>query len=311
MPQLQRIIAATDLSPLSLDAVDRGFELASHSGAHYTLVHALGLDALGPLRNLLGDQAEIVSEKAVQHQYDALAAIAGDATHNRGVVAELKVEAGLATQFLPAYAASVQADLVLVGARGESVLSRLLVGSTASRLLRKSSSPVLVVKKPCLGPYRRVLVPVDFSPGSLEAIRMARRVAPEADLLLLHSFDVPFEGMLQYAGISQDLINGYRAEARERSLRLLHELAERAGLERSLYTVTVEHGNASRHILDCQAQRNCGLIAMGKHGTHVTEELLLGSVTKHVLSEADCDVLVVIDRRGPTEIPAMPGEDFV
>ncbi|MFY0088621.1 universal stress protein, partial [Acinetobacter baumannii] len=76
-------------------------------------------------------------------QYDALAAIAGDATHNRGVVAELKVEAGLATQFLPAYAASVQADLVLVGARGESVLSRLLVGSTASRLLRKSSSPVL------------------------------------------------------------------------------------------------------------------------------------------------------------------------
>ena len=46
------------------------------------------------------------------------AAIAGDATHNRGVVAELKVEAGLATQFLPAYAASVQADLVLVGARG-------------------------------------------------------------------------------------------------------------------------------------------------------------------------------------------------
>lgn len=311
MPQLQRIIAATDLSPLSLDAVDRGFELASHSGAHYTLVHALGLDALGPLRNLLGDQAEIVSEKAVQHQYDALAVIAGDATHNRGVVAELKVEAGLATQFLPAYAASVQADLVLVGARGESVLSRLLVGSTASRLLRKSSSPVLVVKKPCPGPYRRVLVPVDFSPGSLEAIRMARRVAPEADLLLLHSFDVPFEGMLQYAGISQDLINGYRAEARERSLRLLHELAERAGLERSLYTVMVEHGNASRHILDCQAQRNCDLIAMGKHGTHVTEELLLGSVTKHVLSEADCDVLVVIDRRGPTEIPAMPGEDFV
>lgn len=62
MPQLQRIIAATDLSPLSLDAVDRGFELASHSGAHYTLVHALGLDALGPLRNLLGDQAGVLSQ---------------------------------------------------------------------------------------------------------------------------------------------------------------------------------------------------------------------------------------------------------
>lgn len=311
MPQLQRIIAATDLSPLSLDAVDRGFELASRSGAHYTLVHALGLDALGPLRNLLGDQAEIASEKAVQHQYDALAAIAGDATHNRGVVAELKVEAGLATQFLPAYAASVQADLVLVGARGESVLSRLLVGSTASRLLRKSSSPVLVVKKPCLGPYRRVLVPVDFSPGSLEAIRMARRVAPEADLLLLHSFDVPFEGMLQYAGVAQDTILGYRREARERTLRMLHELADTAGLDRGSYTAVVEHGDASRHIFDTQARYACDLVAMGKHGTHVTEELLLGSVTKHVLSEVDADILVTIDRHGPTTLPSLPGEDFV
>jgi nucleotide-binding universal stress UspA family protein len=31
---------------------------------------------------------------------------------------------------------------------------------------------------------------------------------------------------------------------------------------------------------------------MGKHGQGMLEELLLGSVTKHVLSEATCDVLV-------------------
>jgi len=36
---------------------------------------------------------------------------------------------------------------------------------------------------------------------------------------------------------------------------------------------------------------------MGKHGTNVTEELLLGSVTKQVLAESRSDVLVVVDKR--------------
>lgn len=311
MNDIRRIIAATDLSPASLNAVDRGFDLARATGAHYTLVHALGLDALGPLRNLLGAEAEVVADRAIQHQYDALAALAGDGARNQGVVAELVVEAGLATRFVPAYAESVQADLVLVGARGESMLTRLLVGSTASRLLRKSACPVLVVKKALAGPYRRVLVPVDFSPGNAAAIRAARQVAPQADLVLLHSFDVPFEGMLQYAGVAQDTIHSYRMEARERALRMLHDLAAACALDRGCYTAVVEHGDATRHILDAQTQYGCDLIAMGKHGTHVTEELLLGSVTKHVLSEADADTLVVIDRQGPSALPALPGEDFV
>lgn len=311
MPTIRRLIAATDLSDASLHAVDRGFELAARHGAHYTLLHALGLDALGPLRDLLGDEAERVAEKAIQHQYDALAALAGDPARNAGVVAEVKIEAGLATRVLADCAAAEQADLVLVGARGASVLSRLLVGSTASRLLRKCARPVLVVKKPGRTPYRRVLAPVDFSPGSLATLRMAAQIAPDADVLLLHSFDVPFEGMLQYAGIEQAVIHRYRAEARERALRRLHELAEEARLERGRYSVRIEHGEATRHILDAQTECRCDLVAMGKHGTHVTEELLLGSVTKHVLSEADADVLVVVDRRGPTLPPPFSGEDFV
>lgn len=38
------------------------------------------------------------------------------------------------------------------------------------------------------------------------------------------------------------------------------------------------------------------LITVGKHGAHIAEELLLGSVTKHVLAESQCDVLVITTR---------------
>ena len=46
-----------------------------------------------------------------------------------------------------------------------------------------------------------------------------------------------------------------------------------------------------------EQEYDADLIVVGKHGTHITEELLLGSVTKHVLAEAQGDVLVVADTR--------------
>ena len=46
------------------------------------------------------------------------------------------------------------------------------------------------------------------------------------------------------------------------------------------------------------------LIVVGKHGAHIAEELLLGSVTKHVLAESQCDVMVICDpREAPDNSP--------
>lgn len=300
MNRIKHIVAATDLSENSMHAVDRGFRIARGTQARYTIMHALGLDALGPLRNLIGEQAADVSHKLLARQHAALEVIASDVQHSAGVSADIHVEEGLASSVVPAFAAGNGADLLLIGAQGEHLLRRLLIGSTASRLLRKSTCPVLIARNPGREAYRRVLIAVDFSPGSELSIRLTRQIAPGADIILLHSFDVPFEGMLQYAGVSQDLIHHYRIEARERALRQLHQLAKDQGLEHGDYTVVIDLGDAAQHI-GAQAERGrCDLIVMGKHGTHVTEELLLGSVTRRVLSETTADLLVVVDKRGPT-----------
>jgi CPA2 family monovalent cation:H+ antiporter-2 len=93
-------------------------------------------------------------------------------------------------------------------------------------------------------------------------------------------------------------VRRYRAQARGRGLRDLHALARRAGLQRSDYVPVVEHGNAVQHILEHESRIRCNLIILGKHGTRVTEELLMGSVTKRVLAQCKADVLVVVDKRG-------------
>ena len=299
MPLTRHIFTAVDLSPPSLQALDRALDLCAATGAHHTVMHALGLDALGPLRNLIGAQAEDVARKAVARQRSAIEAALQAPGRQRAPAPTVRVEEGLATTVMPAHAAATDADLVVVGSRGESVLRRMVIGSTASRLLRKSRCPVLVVKNPCHQPYRRVLLPMDFSPGSALALRLTCELAPQADLVLLHAFDVPFEGMLQYAGVSQDVIPQYRIEARERALQQLREMATAQGLPAVRFTSLVEHGDAVSLITGHQQRLGCDLVVMGKHGTHVTEELLLGSVTKRVLSEGDADVLVVVDKRGP------------
>lgn len=299
MPPVRYLFAATDLSPASLPAVDRGFQIAAATGARYTVMHALGLDALGPLANLLGAKAPEVAHKALARQHAALQAVTSDPARHQGVAAEVLVTEGMASTAVPEQAARASADLVVIGPKGQSTLRHLVIGSTASRLLRKSRCTVLVVKNPGQTPYRRALIPVDFSPGSEQCIRLARAIAPQAHIVLLHVFDVPFEGMLEYAGVSQDEIHRYRAEARVRALAQLRDLAARAGLADGGCITCVEHGDAVQHILAQEDRTQCDLLVMGKHGTHVTEELLLGSVTHRVLAESRSDMLVVVDPQGP------------
>ena len=301
MSPLRHVIAATDLSPRSRHAVRRAAQVAAHTGARCTLLHALGIDDAGALVGTLARFQRRLApalEKQAHAELDAVAATERG-THP-GLAIKARVERSPATQALPALAQEVGADLVVIGPRGEGLARRVLLGSTASRLLRQTLCPVLVARHAPKGPYRRVLVAVDFSPGSLAIVQTARRVAPEAKLVLLHAFEAPFEGLLVYAGVDDEALARYQAEAKEAALARLQALARDAGLSLDDYLPVVRHGNALRILLERQRRLACDLVALGKHGTGVTEELLLGSLTERVLAEAPVDVLVVVDPRPPT-----------
>lgn len=292
MQPLRQILAATDLSASSLHAVDRGFLLARDSGASYTVMHALGLDALAPLRPLLGSDVggALEAEAAAQ-----LNACLEDPARHQGVTATLCLERGMANTRVLATAERIAADLVLIGARGGGLARNFLLASTAHRLLRQSRHPVLVVRRPALGPYRHALVPVDFSPVSALCVETAVRLAPTATLLLLHVVEIPLEAELRRAGVSDEQLARYRHEAREAALARLRELAAAAGRPDAL--VLVLEGAAAQLLPEQASQQACDLVVMGKHGILVTEEVLLGSTTRHLLAETTADVLVMVDER--------------
>ncbi|MNC48826.1 Universal stress protein family protein [compost metagenome] len=71
------------------------------------------------------------------------------------------------------------------------------------------------------------------------------------------------------------------------------ELVAAAGLPADAVQPVIVHGDPSVQILDQEQLQGCELIVIGKRGQGALEELLLGSVTTHILSQARGDVLVI------------------
>lgn len=290
--KLRRILAATDLSAPARHAVARAFRIAAGSGAELELLHVVNQGGLDSLRNLLGLQAAAVEDRLLDQAREALASQAAELGLVHGVSAGTHLVSGRVLSAILDQADARDTDLLVVGARGEDYLGRLLLGTTAERLLRRTLRPLLVNKLAAHETFRRALLPLDFSPWSHTALQLARKVAPEAELVLMHAFEAPFEAKLEFAGVDESVLTMYRIAARQQALEQLQTYAAAAGLAAENVSFRVVHGHASNSILTLEQELDCDLIIMGKHGQGVLEELLLGSVTKHILAESSCDVLV-------------------
>lgn len=291
----QPILAVTDFSPLARHAAERAARLAHETGAPLTLMHVLPGGALHSLRQWLGTSHPLATqlEAGAQQQLDRLAA---DLHTTRRIHAHTALASGSVLDEIGREADALNAALLVLGARGEGFLRRQVLGSTSERLLRRTTRPLLVVRQTPHAAYRRVLVALDFSPWSLQALALARRVAPHAHLVLFNAFQVPFEEKLHFAGVDASTIEHYRQQARTRAVQQVHALAETAGLKASQWTPCVVEGDPSMRMAQQELALDCDLVVLGKHGQSATEDLLLGSVSKHVLAEGTADVLVSTTR---------------
>lgn len=287
------LLAATDFSEPARHALERAAQLtAAHPGARLMLTHIVSSAMLARLRGLIRDEAPDVQARLLDEAQNALADQAARLAAASRCQAQTLVREGLAVHALPDLADALQADLLVMGARGAHFVQAFMIGSTTERVLRQTRRPLLAVKQRPRGAYRRVLVPVDFSPHAVAAARAAHVWSPDAEIVLLHAFGVEIESTLRFAGVAPDRIHDYRARAREAALESMAQFVGAVAIPASRLTRLVAHGAATLQILEHERTLDVDLIAMGKHGQSALEELLLGSVTQHVLAHSRSDVLV-------------------
>jgi nucleotide-binding universal stress UspA family protein len=290
MQSLSPIVAATDFSVPAGRAVRRAALIAQQIGAEMHLLHVVSPLDLYPGPDPAADFSlnhQQALQAAVKNRLD----IQADSLRKDfsiPVVAATRI--GRAHKEIVDYAAAKSAGLVVSGARGESTLLDLLMGSTAARLLRLAACPVLIVKNREVEPYQIVLAAVDFSPGSSHVLELARAVATEARIEVLHVYDTDHDDRMRQSGMDEGFILG-------RQERILKDAENQLDIELG----RLNDGKISRHVMAaypaaaiCErvSTLKADLIVLGRHGKSGMQELLLGSVSKDVAHAAGCDVLL-------------------
>jgi nucleotide-binding universal stress UspA family protein len=295
MPAPRHLVAATDFSEAAGRAVDRAFELASTHSASLTLAHGLGLDALTLLQGLLGPRLPEVAASLHDAAMGRLREMATASGRPVGVSADIAVDVGSGSRFVDQLVRSQPTDLLLVGARNGDLLHRVLMGSTASRLLRTSPCPVLSVKQPVTGPYTRVLIGVGDGPDTERHVRITRALVPSAEVVLLHALALPPASTLREAGVTSDMMDAFRdAHVREAQERL-RGFARRLGVSDAETHTVVVVGDPARALLEHATAAACDLLVMGRIDRKSEETLPVGSATRQVLAGSTADVLVIAD----------------
>ncbi|MDP2795024.1 MAG: universal stress protein [Sulfurisoma sp.] len=290
MQAITPVIAATDFSAAAGRAVRRAALIAQQLGAEMHLLHVVHPLDLYPGPDPAADfrlNHEQALQDAGKKRLDSLAA---SLRKDFAIPVLTATRIGRAHTEIAGYAAAKAAGLVVAGARGENTLLDLLIGSTASRLLRLATCPVLIVKNAEVKPYQSAIAAVDFSPGSMHALELARAVASGARIEVLHVYDTDHDERMRQSGMDEAFIL-------DRQTRVLKDAENRLDIE----LAGLNDGKLTRHVMaaypaaaicDRATTLRADLIVLGRHGKSGMQELLLGSVSKDVASAVDCDVLL-------------------
>ncbi len=290
MSTIKAILAASDFSPGASRAARRAALLAREHATSLRLLHilpALSLSGFG----LVSRASVYVEQHNLADATRRLAVVAKELRSVVDTVPECCTRIGRVLDEL--LAAAESADLVVVGAHGSRQLKDLLIGTTADRLLGKSRRPTLVAKQDPTCEYRRVIVPVDFSAPSISALRFAQQLAPTAELLVYHAYDVPCIGELRQGDAADGEIEQFRNDWRDEALSNMARLRNSHEEFGARTAFSVESGNAKMLIAAKATELGSDLIVMGKHGRSPIGEFFLGGVTRHTVARAPCDVVVV------------------
>jgi nucleotide-binding universal stress UspA family protein len=144
--RFQRILVGCDFSPDSALALEYGFALGQEFEAEVHLVHVIepsvywGLDSAV---KALADDLERAVREAVERKLLGLVPKEA-ATWCR---VEPVLRSGAPHEEISSHAQALGVDLIVLGLRGHGLVDKLMVGSTANRVIREAHCPVLAVRR--------------------------------------------------------------------------------------------------------------------------------------------------------------------
>jgi nucleotide-binding universal stress UspA family protein len=286
---LKNILFLTDYSEPSQAALPFAVAMAREFGATVHALHVLVPDPYvyaTPATIAIAFEAQ---ENAAEAEMQRVDAELENLPHTTAVVRGAGVWSALEQAI-----ADCHADLIVLGTHGRTGAQKLLLGSAAEEIFRRSPIPVLTI-----GPdvrngmhnaaqFHRVLYATDFSPEAVAAAPYAISLAEEhaARLILLNVIhERPID--TDHGRVEPSIAN------------VLYELHEIVPQDAELWCrpeAVVEYGDPAGRILEAAKQRDADLIVMGvrEAAGRLGVATHLERATAHkVVAHATCPVLTV------------------
>jgi len=298
--RLKKILVTTDFSRFSMAGVRYSAWLAEKLGASLGLAHVVepsptfgGVETSALARNDL----EVV--ELAERETSKLA----HRLSKKGSLVGSFVRYGKAFNEIATLARAREVDVIIMATHGYTGLKRILLGSTTERVVRHAPCPVLTIpsrpkaelhRSPGLR-LRKIIVPIDFSETSAQALPYAAALAERftAEIFLLHVIEpmsIPVDSGYMPPRIKPEDKN----VAQQRLLDLSREVFE----DNVRVRVLVRKGLPFQETTEAAKSLDADMIVLTTHGYTGLAHVLLGSTAERVVRHADCAVLVVRELQG-------------
>jgi nucleotide-binding universal stress UspA family protein len=278
MGTLRSILLATDFRRSSEAAAEVTARLATTFGARVTVLHVREEFLTWPVSPFENQ------DRLTKHLAD-----------QKVEVAEFLVRAGPPADTVVGKARERDADLLVIGA-GEKVRDgHPAVGPVAESILEHAACPVLALNPH--GPkaqFRSILCPVDHSRVSRRALEGAIQLASAFGGKLVVLSVVPEVSWLTAAAETGQLA-GAKLEHEAKWVKEFDEFLASVSIDGIAWERELRHGVPHEQISAAARERGADLLVMGATGRTGIVRVLLGSVTRRVLRQLPCSLLLVKD----------------
>ena len=278
MGEIKNILVPIDFSVYSESAAKMGVFISKKSGAQLHLMHVANAPSDWNSLTVAAQQEYPEIEGRMVEAEIKLDKFATDAMFD-GIQVQTYVYAGAPydqiLQFIEAY----KMDLVIMGAHGAGETFGMFIGSTAQRVIRTATCPVLSVKKQYSPKaIKRILFPSDFEDNSKSMFETVKEFASmlKADVNLLF-VNTP----------------GHFADDDLASAKLERFIPSENGIK--LKKSVCNALEKEQGIVNFSEQQHIDLIAMTTHNRKGKPNYLLG-ITETVLFHSDVPVLSIIQQ---------------
>ncbi|MCD6489270.1 MAG: universal stress protein [Thermodesulfobacterium sp.] len=277
----KKILVGIDGSETSIHALEEALDFSKKYKAE-----VLAISVIPQHRELVSSFSVFGHIKdLLRKPYEKALNEAKDLAEDMGVSIKTFLEEGDPYKKIIEVAQKEGCDLIITGRRGITSFEKILIGSTAHKVINNSPVDVLIVPKNTQINFKKLLAGTDTSEYGNKAVKKAGEIAKKfnGELGVISVIKIPVEPIIDL----QEILETLRKDMESYLVSLTEEIAK----DEVKVEIFVDFGEPYKVVIDTAKKINATTIVISAYSS--ASEKSLGSVGEKVIANSFCPVLVV------------------